>query len=176
MFDLDFWLLDKIFEPFAKKFQILFGKNCFFLARIFYFLASINCMLFVYIAFFVSKTRQEHYFMNTFWLLYSISMLLRSLKMAEREEYSPESSEESMNPERLLLRFDRLSNGVIIIIFSFGIIADNGLEQAIIFLSIIFEQIALYFRSCTPLPPCKGKAWETLKGLLGTLKPASINT
>lgn len=169
---LDNLIFDLLCEPFSQKFQINFGKNCFFLARCLYFLASVTCAFYVYLVFFIFPVKSSEIVVNTAWLIISVCNLYRSYDMQKREDFNQNLESSTMNPERITKFKSRMYNFPFMAAFAYESLHHGRINEFLIFLVITFTQIALYFQCCTPLPPQTGKVIEKINGLLRSLKPA----
>jgi magnesium-transporting ATPase (P-type) len=151
----DAFILEKIFQRFSNLFQRMTGKNCFFLAKTFFILASTLFGLALII----------------FFTLYRDTGLLFSLTfasgvwvfMGEANALGRKENDISDNPKCYMN--EAAETGFIprmiywvCLLFSFCLtIATKECKVSFAAMAIayIFGVIAIYFASCTPLPPGK---------------------
>jgi hypothetical protein len=162
---VDNFLIDKIFQPVANKIQLLTGRNCFFLTRFFLMIMFLS----IGVALFFGGMK-----LSGTVLLMALNVLnIAGLKHAMRRlpEYS-----EFANPLRIILVRPR-------ILATMFLVADVAAHfwrvsqwvGNIGFLSFICLWLSGYFMACTPLPPQKSWARETVEKLKaafsGTTEP-----
>ncbi len=171
---MDIWLLSAS-QRFSEKFQRLTGKTCFFLAKIFYLIQiiiTVLFLLFVYLA-----------YPPVVWAVLSIPALFfvrsrsRRVKETEKEErFFFKKGLGHGNAYCLLLLPRRLSTSLTFLFFILLDVGRFNYFNLSLDVGILCEAVALYFRSCTPLPPSKSKVrkWlETAKEKIkGALDPA----
>ena len=178
-------MLDKIFEPFSRWFQIVFGKNNFFLAR---------CVFWFSIIFLIFQTLGIMYFSGGKYLeytpillanMFSSSLFLKLIASAkEKEKVYDESFRNTMNPERVYFSMHRSILAILCIYMismnAFVFFTSKELQVKFMIFSIcstvILLTVAIFFMACTPLPKCDSKIKEFLKGFLpSTLKHVHSN-
>ncbi len=160
---IDNWLLDQFFQKISDWVEKTFGKNCFWLARLFYCLAAI--------AFAASS-------LPNFWknviliILVTLSVIcyLTISYWTEQKFYGQlvdnqvVSNHQRVSPGYIFLRI--LALVVAILFTSISLLTFFRLKEvSCLFGSIIFPAITVgfYFEACTPLPPAKSRLREFLE-------------
>ncbi len=177
---LDDLLLDHVFETFSKKFQILTGKNCFFLARIFHILTAslVSILGFVHIKSNILPTSEK---LSTVLLcLLVAAQEVFWAHMRQKDEIMGEKEiKETANIARLSLK--GLRKIMIAIQIFMGIFYINLLpflknKDYLVWSTVVCQTIYVYFTSCSPLPPCTSKVKEWLQNKLAVLKTKEVPT
>jgi hypothetical protein len=163
MSKIDNFLIDQIFEPFSHFFQKITGKDCFWLAAVFF------CITFVAVE--IKNILDKDLFwaiahaMNFFWLY----LVTRDLSPQIRSRVSRGLKNEIRNHSTLA--FLRK-----IMIFFCLVHLLLGMMMPL-YLTFIWGVVihsftyALYFASCTPLPPQKSSIKAFLEGLATFFSP-----
>lgn len=180
---IDDFLIDKVFQKISNKFQILTGKTCFSLARYFWLSLAIIYCLFFYLGYERDNPISLYiiFFVFTIWIisfcLYRVSDLLK----VEKEIENFELTENTVNIRRLTHFMSRI---VITILWTYYLIClsiflpENIIDTVIGFSLSISWVCSIYFEACTPLPPCKSKVKECIKGFfkIKILSPAKVSS
>lgn len=167
---LDDLLFDKFFDPIHKKFQILTGKTCFYLAFIFFIMAgSVNCVF--SICLYCIGTLKTHEFLVSmivgafmFTLFFNLG---KRVKRLEAEFLSKTCDKMTMNPRRITHLFPRmamLSYPVLWSILTTGFFTrqiDFATIEVVLLSS--FATCGIYFLCCTPIPRGESKIGEFIK-------------
>lgn len=166
MHRIDDFLIDRIFDPFAKKFQVVTGKSCYFLAQMCFWFCSSICVITAIVSYLLGLfTLVESIpivvvsFLNSLLFLKCIDCMKRLQKKLE------DKPSNAIYPSRLEYQFFRLGcvflvqyNTVMLSILwnnKAGFILFSSLS-----VTLLGFVLALYFFACTPLPPGRSKIGE----------------
>ncbi len=175
---LDDYLIDKVFEKFARWFQISFGKTNFWLAKVCLWATIIACSQIILLSLIFCDSCPAMVFI-IFICLVMISSTLSIIRKCEAEEnkfFTQETT--TLNRVRITQRLVRIFSVYLIIFLSieavlFIVFSWNGIDF-FGFLYLLMSSIAqytiiagVYFYACTPLPLGKSKAKEFIESLKG---------
>ncbi|EKE27682.1 MAG: hypothetical protein ACD_3C00171G0001 [uncultured bacterium (gcode 4)] len=165
MYKLDDILVDWIFNPIAKRFQLLTGKNCYYLAQICFIMCAIaSIMIGVYDFMFAPYTLSEKLRLAAVLFINSNLFLLAGNWMHEERVKFEKMRKKALCNGRLEYQFFRLGLMLLILYINFMIplIKDDFGKQYFEFISLVLTgfELALYFFACTPLPSGESKIGE----------------
>lgn len=171
---LDNFILDNIFEPFAHKFQIYFGKNNFFLTYLtlyFFFAYSLFSLVFEIIYLKHSIIESVIMFIATVAVNIFVFDAMNTVKNEEKKT-DDEFGLKVANWRRLHFSTHRSILLIFLLLhFSFvvlTVISDNKIEtvyyEVQIFIKLSIIVISIYFSACNSLPKGDSKVKQWIDG------------
>ncbi len=164
MFGLDDFLVDRIFNPFAKRFNVLTGKSCYFLAQMSFMLsAAISVAGGVYGVLSFDYTPRDECLLIVLSFISSY-MFIKSSDWPRNEQKRFERKGKVLCTSRIDHQMFRIGLLILIpiIAYSIRLMPDKVGRDIFSFicLTIAGFDLALYFFACTPLPPGESKIGE----------------
>jgi hypothetical protein len=177
---IDDFLMDKVYQKISNKFQVLTGRTCFSLERYRLTGLAIIYTLLTFTSFGEVKKYTADGFI-IFMVVILISLLLFKIYESHKEEkLFDDITKDTLNIKRITLFYSRvvsLINWSLYLIFPIlNIIEREIYDFTISLLLPIFWVSSVYFECCTPLPPCKSKAKEWIKGFFSVLKLSAVKS
>lgn len=171
---IDNFLLDRIFEPIAHKFQIFTGRSNFYLANVFFYFCAIFLVIMAICMLVFVKGEMIGKISLIIVNMFSSYLFLSCCAYAKKKDREFENSRErTMNSDRLehiILRYALVTCSVMMSCFIIAAMLNSKGYSVImtlssIFFLVFFMGIALYFFACTPLPKSESKIREFIKSL-----------
>ncbi len=168
--------MDRTLLNLAQKiqnfFQIVFDLNCFSISRFFYLTIIGLSALFGILS--MENGNEEYLLMSVIMATIMSAAFFLFYCLTFRLEKNVCKNAETANVCEIEFRGLRLCSLLIIIMMGLAVahiisIAVGGCEVFLLNIIFIFFSIALYFASCTPLPPAESKIKQWIGSL--ALKP-----
>lgn len=161
----------ELFQKISDKCQINFGKDCFWMARLFLFFRSILISIFIILG--GSESKIVYCF--CVFLVFDVVFHGRLINDVEKDYNIHKDSKESF-VNGFVRKYNFLRKIHLIYLFpgfyftTLSFAKKNFIPLWLLFSAIFCGGIIIYFLCCTPLPLCKSKAKEFLESFF--LKPA----
>lgn len=171
LFEIDKFLLGKVFQPLSERIQDWTGLTCFRVARIlnlctFITLLCLCIFLVVVLPFIAFKIMIS----SAFLIAYGLPLLV-NLLMAKKYEAICKSMAQHGNPAVIeFLMYRKKCVVIFILIFLGNFIPNTGILMATISVYHFFDLLFMYFLSCTPKPPRKSKVKKLVESVVEKMK------